>query len=83
MAKGGIGVLIAKAVPPPDKLKGYGKDRPEEGDEEPGQTEGDEDKEARVSMMQEFMDVCGMKGNAEEACDALERYLDAAGYKRA
>ena len=82
----GIGVLIAKKAPPPGGLKGYaGKGMPEEGDEEPGQSEEDETKEARVGMMQQFLDTIGIKvdpAKAEEACDAFDQYLDAAGYAR-
>lgn len=80
----GIGVLIAKKAPPPGKMKGYGGGMPE-GDEEPGQSEEDETKEARVGMMQQFLDTIGIKvdpAKAEEACDAFDQYLDAAGYAR-
>jgi len=75
---------IASKVPPPDKLGK--KPMPiEEGDEAPGVTEADEDKAARVGMMSDVLSAMGVKATpeaSEEACHALERYLDAAGYVR-
>jgi len=79
---------IASKVPPPDKI-GKGKANfmaADDGDETPGEpTETDEDKAARVGMMSEFLSAIGVKADpqmAEEACDSLERYMDAAGYVR-
>ena len=68
------GKEIAARVPAPDKLSvGYAPD----GDEAPGESEADESKAAKVSLMQEFLDVLGLKGvDAEAACDALEAYID-------
>lgn len=79
MAKGGRIDSIIAAVPPPDKLGRGAPAADSDGDTDaPGsEYEGDEDKAAQVSMMQEFLDALGVKGgNAEEACEALDRYLD-------
>jgi hypothetical protein len=77
---------IASKVPPPDKLKGKASFMAaDDGDEAPGETEADEDKAARVGMMSDVLSAMGVKATpeaSEEACDALERYLDAAGYVR-
>lgn len=73
MAKG-MGQAIAKAAPAPSALKGAGGAY-SEGESSPE----DEDKAAKVSAMQEFMDAAGMVGDAETLCDLLERYLDIAG----
>ena len=76
--------LIAKSLPPPDKLKGYaprGDAEPPEGGE-PEDDEAAEDDAAGASMMQEFMDTTGMKGDAAEACKALDAYLEARGFVR-
>lgn len=77
---------IASKVPPPDKIKGKAAFMAaDDGDEAPGENEADEDKAARVGMMSDFLSAMGMKASpevSEEACDALERYLDAAGYVR-
>lgn len=68
---------IASSIPPPDKLKGGGKPA---GTEAPSE-EADEDKAARVSAGQAVMDA--MKdGDAEAFCNALDDYLDTAGYRR-
>lgn len=70
------GKEIASRVPGPDKLgKGYGAAG---ADESEGDSEAvDEAKAAKVSSMQSFLDVLGLKGvDAESACDALEDYLD-------
>jgi hypothetical protein len=71
------GKEIASRVPGPDKLgKGYGDAGG--ADESEGDSEAaDEAKAAKVSSMQSFLDVLGIKGvDAEAACDALEDYLD-------
>lgn len=73
MAKG-MGQAIAKAAPPPSALKGVGGGY-SEGESSPE----DEDKAAKVSAMQEFMDAAGMTGDAEQLAELFERYLDIAG----
>lgn len=67
---------IARSVPSPGKLA----DRPSPETEPDGDEEADYDK---ASMGAEIMSAGGMKGgDPVEFCEALERYLDAAGYKR-
>ncbi len=78
-----VGKDIADRVPAPDKIGSYKSGDPaDDGDEMPGETEGDEDKAARTSAMQEVLDAMGVKGDAEAACDAMDRYLDIAGYRK-
>ncbi len=65
---------LARKAPPPDALpKGgaYGADEPDnDGDETAN------DKAAQVGMMEDV--IAAFKGgNAQEACDALDAYLDA------
>jgi len=69
---------IVKSVPPPDKL---GKAPAAMGAETPDE-EADEDKAARIGAMQEFLSAIGVKADtqqAEDACEALERYMAAPG----
>lgn len=73
MAKG-IGSAIASKAPPPGMLKGM--DGASEGESGPE----DEDKAAKVSAMQEFMDAAGIAGDAQQLCELLDRYLAIAGY---
>jgi hypothetical protein len=77
-----FGKDIASRVPPPGKLK---RAKPAEGsaEEEAGETtdeEAGEDEAANASLMQEFMDIAGLKGDAAESCKALDAYLEAAGF---
>jgi hypothetical protein len=73
---------IASKVPPPNKLKGMSKgtdeaDLPDESDP----NDEAEDKAASVSMMQDVLDALGVKGgDAEAACNALDAYLESAGF---
>jgi hypothetical protein len=66
---------IADKAPPPDKLPKKGS---KPADAEPAEDD-DEDtaKAARVSVMQEVIDAF-KDGNAEAACEALDRYNDLA-----
>jgi hypothetical protein len=74
--------MIARAVPPPDKLKGH---KEPDDDEEGGPDDADEDDDAKYSAMEQLLDVLGVKSDPEKAkaaCEALENYLDTAGYSR-
>lgn len=73
-------LLIAKNVPPPNKLK-RGKYPEGSPDEEAGESEDeerDEDESSGVSMMQELMDEL-KGGDAKAAYQALCRILDSHG----
>lgn len=68
---------IADRVPAPDKLKSGSKEGGYEADDGASDETADEDKAARVSRMQEFMDALGLTGgDAADACDKLDQYLD-------
>ena len=72
---------IADKVPAPGKL-GKAGPLPEADDEEIGNPEeADEDKAAAISQMQDVIDAV-KKGDAEAACDAMDRYLVTAGFTR-
>lgn len=83
MAKGGLGIMVAKSVPAPDKLKDYkskgSSGEPPESDED---DESGDEEAAGVSMMQEVFDAMGVKGDAAEACRTLDAYLEARGFVR-
>ena len=74
---------IAEAAPPPGKLKGYGA---ASGDTVPASDADGDDEEtksaASVATFQEFMDALGLTGDARQACQLLEQYLDMVGYTR-
>ena len=71
------GLLIAKNVPPPNKLKrsAPGEGSPGAGEDEDESDEEGEDDAAGVSMMQEFMDAV-KGGDAKEAYEAFCRLQD-------
>lgn len=80
MAKSGIGLMIARAAPPPGKL-GRGAPPPATGGDEPdgdegGEYDGDDDKAAETSAASRVADALGIKGaDAEELCEALKDFI--------
>ena len=79
MAKPGIGLMIAKSVPPPGRL-GRGAPAPsdDEGDGPPddGEYDGDEDKAAETSAAERVAQALGVKGvDTEELCEALKDFI--------
>jgi hypothetical protein len=72
MAKGGV----LDALPPPEKFGAGAPPPPGEGEPDGDEYAGD-DKAAQVSAMQSFLSALGLKGvDAEQACEALDVYLD-------
>lgn len=68
---------IVDRVPAPDKFPGGSRGSDEDDAAEPEGEAEDEAKAARVSQMQEFLDILGLKGvDAEAACEALDQYFD-------
>lgn len=67
----GIGVDLAMKAPPPGELGGGYPEVEDEG------------KEAAVADMESFMGALGLEGDATAACEALDRYLVSAGFKKA
>jgi hypothetical protein len=81
----GIGIMIAKKVPPPDKLKGYkpggASDDGDPVEPDEGDAGADDEEAAGQSMMQEHLDAV-KAGDAAEACRTLDAYLEARGFVR-
>jgi hypothetical protein len=79
----GIGAMVAKKLPPPDKLKGYGRpsdeETPAEDAGEGAPDEAAEDEAAGTSMMQDVLDAV-KSGDAAEACRSLDAYLESRGF---
>lgn len=71
MAKG-LGAMLAAEAPPPDKMMG-----------KMGAYSEDEGKEAAIAEMETLMGILGVEGDAAAACESLDRYLTAAGFKKA
>lgn len=77
------GKEIAEKAPPPGKLKGYGASSGDSVPTSDGDGDDEETKSAvAVSQFQEFMDALGLTGDARQACQLLEQYLDMVGYTR-